>query len=57
MGTFGNGHDLHISDQCKVSNGNGCNCPNTYSEATSKELSGENTFVVENYEVYSVILV
>ena len=55
--TFGEGHDLHISNTCKVQNGSSCNAPNTYSEATTKELSGEKNFVVEDYEVYSVIMV
>ena len=54
--TFGSGHDLYITDQCKVTNGNTCN-PVTYNEAKAIDLSGEQNFVVENYEVYSVILV
>ena len=54
--TFGSGHDLHISDQCKANNGSYCS-PTTYNEAKVIDLSGERNFVVENYEVYSVILV
>ena len=52
--TFGAGHDLHIADQCKNSNNSYCN-PSTYNEVKVNELSGEKNFMVENYEVYSVI--
>ena len=55
--TFGEGHDLHISNTCKVQNGSCCNAPSTYTEATTKDLSGEKNFVVEDYEVYSVMMV
>ena len=54
--TFGAGHDLHIADQCKNSNNSCCN-PSTYNEVKVNELSGEKNFMVENYEVYSVIFV
>ena len=54
--TFGAGHDLYIADQCKNSNGSYCN-PSTYNEVKANELSGEKNFMVENYEVYSVIFV
>ena len=55
--TFGEGHDLHISSGCKNQNSSYCNAPNTYSEATIKDLSGEKNFGVDNYEVYSVLMV
>ena len=55
--TFGEGHDLYICNECKIRNDNYCGCPNTYVEATRDDMSGERNFVVENYEVYSVLLV
>ena len=53
---FGAGHNLYIADQCKNFKSN-FYIPSTYKEVKANELSGEQNFVVENYEVYSVILV
>ena len=55
--TFGEGHDLHIANNCKAGSGSYCGGPNTYSEVTIKELTGERNFGVDDYEVYSVMLI
>ena len=55
--TFGEGHDLYISNECKIKKDNYCSCPNTYNGVNAKDLAGENNFIVENYEVYSVKLI
>ena len=54
--TFGEGHDLYISNECKSRNTSYCNGPNTYSEANIKDLSGDKNFGVDDYEVYSVLM-
>ena len=54
--TFGEGHDLYISNECKSKNTSYCNGPNTYSEANIKDLSGDKNFGVDDYEVYSVLM-
>ena len=53
---WGEGHDIYISNDCKNRHTSYCNGPNTYSEANIKDLSGEKNFGVDDYEVYSVLM-
>ena len=54
---FGSGHDFYICDDCNSSNNSGENMGSNYENDGKKyPLTGSNTFLVSDYEVYQLEL-
>ena len=54
---FGSGHDFYICDDCNSSNNSGENMGSNYENDGKKyPLTGSNTFLVSDYEVYQLDL-